>query len=77
MQCDEFQSAGKSFPKNINELLSEEKSHYNRQSPANYTFNRMRKPDILGELYSKKAYYSSSLNVNLDDLAMAKLSQTA
>lgn len=37
----------------------------------------MRKPDILGELYSKKAYYSSSLNVNLDDLAMAKLSQTA
>lgn len=47
------------FPENKSELLSEEMSHYNRQSLASYTFDGMRKPDFLGELYSKKAYYSS------------------
>lgn len=77
VQCDEFRSAAKLFLKNKSEFLSQEMSHYNRQSLASYTSNSMKESYFLRELYSKKGYYSSALNFNMDDLVMPKLSQRA
>lgn len=40
-------------------------------------FNSEGKSDFLGELYSKKAYYLSVLDINLDHLVKPKLSKRA